>query len=83
LVMGAGGDGAEAAGASNVLNQLVALLLAEKAGLGIAQSDRALAELDAAVHAAAKAAAEAPSPALGSDSGSTEPAPPRMRTDRA
>ena len=71
--MGGNGDGAQAAGASNVLNQLVALLLAEKAGLGIAQSDKppsegsdrlpgdkALDELDAAVHAAAKAAAEAP-----------------------
>ncbi len=55
LVMGAGGDGASAAGEANVLNQLVALLLAEKAGVGLNQDEGALAELDKAVHAAAKA----------------------------
>ena len=99
LVMGATGDGAEAAGASNVLNQLVALLLAEKAGLGIAQSDKspsegsdrlpdkALAELDAAVHAAARAAesAAAAKPAAGPDEVASDPAArsPRMSPDRA
>jgi hypothetical protein len=60
LVMGADGDGT--ARASNVLNQLVALLLAEKAGVGFARDEAALAELDRAVHAAAKAAAETTSP---------------------
>jgi uncharacterized membrane protein YqiK len=58
LVMGANADGAAAAGASNVLNQLVALLLAEKAGVGFARDEAALAELDRAVHAAARAAVE-------------------------
>jgi hypothetical protein len=58
LVMGANADGAAAAGASNVLNQLVTLLLAEKAGVGFARDEAALAELDRAVHAAAKAAAD-------------------------
>jgi uncharacterized membrane protein YqiK len=54
LVMGGGADGAAAAaGSSNVLNQLVALLLAERAGAGFATDEKALAELEKAVHAAA------------------------------
>jgi len=60
LVMG--GDGAATAGASNVLNQLVTLLLAEKAGIGFTGDAAALAELDRAVHAAAKVEAEATEP---------------------
>jgi hypothetical protein len=36
----------------------VTLLLAEKAGVGFARDEAALAELDRAVHAAAKAAAD-------------------------
>jgi uncharacterized membrane protein YqiK len=56
LVMGGDGAAGGAAGASNVLNQLVALLLAEKAGVGVAQDAGALAELDRAVHDAARAA---------------------------
>src|SRR6185436_16943641 len=55
LVMGGGTDGAAtAAGSSNVLNQLVALLLAERAGVGFAADEKALAELEKAVHAAAR-----------------------------
>jgi hypothetical protein len=54
LVMG-GGDGvAAAAGTSSVLNQLVALLLAERAGVGVAADEKALAELEKAVKAAAR-----------------------------
>jgi hypothetical protein len=45
-----------------VLNQLVALLLAEKAGVGFARDEAALLELDRAVHAAAMAAADATPP---------------------
>jgi hypothetical protein len=60
LVMG--GDGAATAGASNVLNQLVTLLLAEKAGIGFTGDAAALAELDRAVHSAAKVEAEATEP---------------------
>ena len=60
LVMG--GDGNGAAGASNVLNHLVALLLAEKAGAGVAQDQAALDELDRAVHGAARAAQAPPAP---------------------
>jgi uncharacterized membrane protein YqiK len=62
LVMG-GGDGAgapAAVGSSNVLSQLVTLLLAEKAGLSFAVDEKALAELDAAVRSAARPAASAP-----------------------
>ncbi len=78
-----------------MLNQLVALLLAEKAGLGIAQGaeppsegserlsgDKALAELDAAVHAAAKAAAEAPAQAE-AQAAPSEPAVREAGADRA
>jgi hypothetical protein len=55
LVMGGGGDGAAAAaGSSSVLNQLVALLLAERSGVGFATDEKALAELERAVHAAAR-----------------------------
>ena len=55
LVMGGGTDGAAAAaGSSNVLNQLVALLLAERAGVGFATDEKALAELERAVQAAAR-----------------------------
>jgi uncharacterized membrane protein YqiK len=55
LVMGGGTDGAgETAGSSNVLSQLVALLLAEKAGIPFAVDEKALAELDRAVRAAAR-----------------------------
>jgi uncharacterized membrane protein YqiK len=55
LVMGGGTDGADAtAGSSNVLSQLMALLLAEKAGLPFAVDEKALAELDRAVRAAAR-----------------------------
>jgi len=58
LVMGGGTDGGGVAGASsNVLSQLVALLLAEKAGVGFASNEAALAELDRALHAAAAAGA--------------------------
>jgi uncharacterized membrane protein YqiK len=57
LVMGGGADGAGGAGSSNVLNQLVALLLAEKAGVGFAADPAALAELDRAVRSAASAQA--------------------------
>ncbi len=53
LVMG--GDGA-AGGTPNVLNQLLALLLADRAGVGLSRDDAALAQLDQAVHAAAEAA---------------------------
>jgi hypothetical protein len=54
LVMGGGTDGAGAAvGSSNVLSQLMTLLLAEKAGVGMAVDEKALAALDAAVRAAA------------------------------
>jgi hypothetical protein len=53
--MGGGTDGADAtAGSSNVLSQLMALLLAEKAGLPFAVDEKALAELDRAVRAAAR-----------------------------
>jgi len=45
------------------LSQLVALLLAEKAGLGFTRDEAALAELDRAVHSAARAAAERPAAA--------------------
>ncbi len=41
-------------GSSNVLNQLVALLLAESAGVRFATDEKALAELDRAVQAAAR-----------------------------
>jgi len=59
LVMGGGGDGTTSvAGSGNVLSQLVALLLAEKAGVGFATDAEALAELERAVHAAARAAAD-------------------------
>jgi len=60
--MGGNADGAAVAGASNVLNQLVTLLLAEKAGMGFTPDEAALAELDRAVHAAAKTAAGATNP---------------------
>jgi uncharacterized membrane protein YqiK len=54
LVMGGGADAGGVAGASsNVLSQLVALLLAEKAGVGFASDEAALAELDRALRAAA------------------------------
>ena len=56
LVMGGNGDGHDAAGGSNVLNQLVALLLAEKAGVGFQNDQGALAELDRAVREAARSA---------------------------
>ena len=55
LVMGGSTEGAGATvGASNVFNQLVALLLAEKAGLPFTVDEKALAELDRAVQAAAR-----------------------------
>ena len=58
--MGGGADGAAAAaGASNVFNQLVALLLAERAGVGFAADEKALAELEKAVQAAAARGDEA------------------------
>jgi uncharacterized membrane protein YqiK len=61
LVMGGGTDGADAtAGSSNVLSQLMALLLAEKAGLPFAVDEKALAELDRAVRAAARCTTEPP-----------------------
>lgn len=73
LVMGGNGDAATAAGGSNVLNQLVALLLAEKAGVGFARDEAALAELDRVVRAAATvAAAQAAPETAGSESGTTD-----------
>lgn len=79
LVMGGDGRGAEAASSSNVLNQLLTLLLADKAGVGLASDAAALEELDAAVRAAAQAAEPAtpgaaqptvsPSPAVPSAGG--------------
>jgi uncharacterized membrane protein YqiK len=58
LVMGGGADAGATAGASNVLSQLVALLLAERAGLPMAADERALAELEESVHAAARRGAD-------------------------
>jgi len=61
LVMGGGTDGAAAAaGSTNVLNQLLALLLAERAGVGFATDEKALAELERAVRAAARGGSQAP-----------------------
>jgi uncharacterized membrane protein YqiK len=61
LVMGGGADGAGAGtGTSNVLGQLVALLLAERAGVGFATDAAALAELEKAVHEAARRGEESP-----------------------
>jgi hypothetical protein len=59
LVMGGSTDGAGAAvGSSNVFTQLMALLLAEKAGIPFTVDEKALAELDRAVQAAARNATE-------------------------
>jgi hypothetical protein len=75
LVMGGGADGAGAtAGASNVLSQLVALLLAERAGIPLTGDDRALLELEKAVHAAARRGTEEPSPGVGTGAGEISPA---------
>jgi hypothetical protein len=66
LVMGGGADGTGAAtGTSNVLGQLVALLLAERAGVGFATDEAALAELEQAVRAAAGRGAAAPDTGAG------------------
>jgi len=57
--MGGTTDGAgTTAGSSNVLSQLLALLLAEKAGLPFSVDEKALAELEKAVHAAARGGPE-------------------------
>ncbi len=65
LVMGGeGGSGSSGIGSSNVLTQLVSLLLAEKAGLGLTADDPLLAELERGVRAAAT---NAKSPAAGGD----------------
>jgi hypothetical protein len=59
LVMGSGADGTGApAGSANVLSQLVALLLAEKAGVGFAGDPAALSELERC-HDAARTNGEA------------------------
>jgi uncharacterized membrane protein YqiK len=64
LVMGGNIDGTgTAAGSSNVLSQLVALLLAEKAGLPFSVDEKARAELDKAVRAAARPGTEGTTPA--------------------
>ena len=80
LVMGANGDGKDTASGSNVLNQLVALLLAEKAGVG-PQDEAALVELDRALRAAARAAETNPTAAPLADTGlaSEEPSPRPVR----
>jgi uncharacterized membrane protein YqiK len=63
LVMGGATDGAGAtAGSSNVLSQLVALLLAEKAGLPFSVDEKALGDLEQAVQAAARGGAQATAP---------------------
>jgi uncharacterized membrane protein YqiK len=66
LVMGGGADGgASAVGSSNVLSQLATLLLADKAGLGFTVDAKALADLDAAVRAAARCEAPPANPVAG------------------
>lgn len=53
---GDGGNGAGGVGGSSVLTQLVSLLLAERAGLGLTAEDRSLAELERGVRKAATSA---------------------------
>jgi uncharacterized membrane protein YqiK len=73
LVMGGGADGTGTpAGASNVLSQLVALLLAEKAGIPFSADEKALAELEKAVHAAAGGGTEPSTPPAGSAGGPSQ-----------
>jgi uncharacterized membrane protein YqiK len=75
LVMGSGADGTGApAGSANVLSQLVALLLAEKAGVGFAGDPAALSELERAVHDAARTVAKRPTGASGTQTGIDEAA---------
>ena len=61
---GDAGTGTGGLGGSNVLTQLVSLLLAEKAGLGLTADDTLLAELERGVRSAAT---NAKTPAAGGD----------------